>query len=91
MAIGALNVAGYKRLTASANVLSGYGATLGIFCASQTVGTVQLFDDAATGTTLPITGVITLVAGQFFNIPVAFGAGLNVVITGTADVTVMVN
>ena len=90
MAIGALNVAGFRRLTASGNVKSSQGAMLGVFCSSSSSGTLQLYDDAATGTTVPITGSISLTAGQFYTLPIAFSSGLNAVVGGTADITVAV-
>lgn len=78
----------YKNLTATANVKALDGILGGILCSTSTAGTVTIYDDAATGTSTPITGTITLIAGQFYSLPVAFSKGLYVVVGGTANITV---
>lgn len=79
----------YSRRTATANIKASNGVLLGVFCASSTAGTIQLYDDAATGTTTPITGSVSLTAGTWYRIPVGFSSGLYAVIGGTADVTIV--
>ena len=88
MAIGNLNVGSYKVLTATGNVASGEGALLGLFCSTTSSGTIILYDSATTTTTIPITAIITLTAGTWYNIPVTFTAGLYAVIANTANVTI---
>ena len=89
MAIGNLPVGSAKAISATANVKSSQGAMLGIFCSSSTSGTITLYDDASTGTTVPIAAVFNVTAGTYYSLPVAFGNGLYVVIGGTAAVTVV--
>lgn len=88
MAIGNLAVGNFRNLSATANIKAGQGALLGVLCSTSTGGTLILYDDAATGTTTPITGTIALVAGQFYTLPVAFANGLYAVVGGTASITV---
>jgi hypothetical protein len=88
MAIGNLNVGVFKNLTATANVKASQGALLGFYVNSTTSGTIQFYDDAATDTTAPITGVITPAIG-WHNLPVGFGSGLYAVVGGTANITIV--
>lgn len=84
------NIGGYKRLTATGNISTRGVSVIGFLVASTNVGTIQFYDDAATGTSTPITGVITPAAGQFIPLPVGTANGLYAVIAGTAlDVTVV--
>jgi hypothetical protein len=62
------------------------GNLLGFYVNSTTAGTIQLYDDPSTGTTTPISGVITPAIG-FHRFPAAFATGLNAVIGGTLNVT----
>lgn len=78
----------YKNLTASANVKAIDGILGGIVCSTSSAGTVTVYDDAGTGTSTPITGTISLTAGQFYNLPFAFSKGLYIVVGGTANITV---
>jgi hypothetical protein len=87
MAIGNFEVGAYRNLTASANVKSSQGAVIGFYVNSTTAGTIQFYDDAATGTTTPITGLITPAIG-FHRLPVAFASGLYAVIGATLNVTI---
>lgn len=79
---------GYKRLTGTANVASSQGGILGFYVSSTTAGTIQFYDDAGTGTMIPITGVITPAIGAH-GLSCAFGNGLYAVIGGTLDVTII--
>ena len=88
MAIGNFDVGVYKNMTASANVKSSQGAMLGFYVNSTTAGTIQFYDDSATGTTTPICGVITPAIG-FHRFPVTFANGLYAVVGGTLNVTVV--
>lgn len=89
MAIGNLQVGNAKAISATANVKSSQGAMLGIFCSSSASGTITLYDDTATGTSVPIAAVFNVTAGNWYPLPVAFGSGLYVVVGGTAAVTVV--
>lgn len=88
MALGNLEVGNYTNKTASANIKSGQGAMLGFYVNSTTSGTIQFYDDASTGTTTPISGLITPAIGWNF-FPVAFSNGLNAVIGATLNVTIV--
>ena len=87
--INSLPCGGYKRLTATANVAAYASNILGVLCATTTAGTIQFYDDAATGTTTPITGVITPAAGSWTPIPASTSKGIYAVIGGTLDCTVI--
>lgn len=89
MALGGIEAGQSKVLGASANVKPTSGVAIGILCHSSTAGTATLYDDAGTGTTNPISGIISLTAGQYYPFPVAFGAGLYCVVGGTASITVI--
>lgn len=90
MSFASANIGNYKNVSATANIKPVDGAMLGVFCSSITsTPTLQLYDSATTTTTLPITGVITLTAGTFYQIPVCFLNGLCAVISGTANITVV--
>lgn len=88
MAIANLEVGSYTNLTASANVKSGQGAMIGFYVNSTTSGTIRFYDDASTGTTTSITGVITPAIGMNY-LPVCFSNGLNAVIANTLNVTII--
>jgi len=87
MAIGNLQVGSFKNVTASGNVKSSQGALLGFYVNSTTAGTIQFYDDPATGTATPISGVITPSIG-WNELPVAFATGLNAVVGGTLNATI---
>lgn len=88
MAIGALNVGSYTNKTASGNIKSTSGALLGFYVNSTSTGTLILYDDAATGTTTPISGTITPAIG-WHSYPATFVNGLNAVIGSTLNVTLV--
>jgi hypothetical protein len=79
---------GFVRLTATGNVSAVQARLAGILCSTTSSGTVVVYDSATTTTTIPITGTITLTAGQFYPIPARCQSGVYVVVGGTADVTV---
>lgn len=81
-----LDVGVPKNLTATANIKSGQGQLRGFYVCSTSSGTIQLYDDPATGTTTPISGAITPAIG-FHPFPAAFSNGLYVVIGATLNVT----
>lgn len=88
-ALSQLNVGAYKRITASGNVKPSSGALIGIFVANAAATpTITIYDDAATGTTTPLVGVFTPVAGMWYPLPFQCVNGLNIVISGTVDATV---
>lgn len=85
-----IQIAGqYKNLTSSSNCSPIPACVLGILCSTNTNGTVTLYDDAATGTTTPITGPITLAAATWYPLPVTTTKGLYAVIAGTTNITVV--
>lgn len=82
------NVALPVQMTASANIAKGPGGVSTIFCSSSTSGTVTLYDDQGTGTTKKIVDTFNVSAGTSYPLGFGFGQGLNVVIGGTASITV---
>ena len=89
MAYGRYGVGAYKNITASGNVSPIPTTVIGVLCATTSSGTVTLYDDAATGTGTPITGTITPAAGSFTPINAVTTKGLNVVVGGTINATVI--
>ena len=89
MAIGNLNVGTAKQITGSANIKSSQGALLQVIVSSASTGTLALYDDAATGTTVKLLDTMTITAGQSISIPIAFSNGLYAVIGGTASLTIV--
>ena len=83
------DVGGYKRMTVTANVSPIPASLFGVLCASTTAGTIQFYDDPATGTSTPITGVITPAAGAYVFIKASASKGIYAVIGGTLDCTVI--
>lgn len=83
------NLGSAKAVSASGNVKAVPGGLLGILCSASTSGTVALYDDAATGTTVPIAAAFPVVAGTFYPLPICFANGLNVVLGGTASITLV--
>jgi len=75
-----------KNMTATANVKASAGELIGFYVNSTTSGTIQLYDDPATGTANPISGLITPAIG-FHRFPAAFATGLYAVIGSTLNVT----
>ena len=89
MTTAAGNIGSAKVVSASGNAKVGPGALLGFLCSVSTSGTIALYDDPATGTTTQLLATVSLTAGAFTPFPVAFGQGLNVVIGGTATVSLV--
>jgi hypothetical protein len=75
-----------KNVTATANIKATTGQLIGFYVNSTTVGTIIIYDDAATGTTVPLSGTITPAIG-FHRFPASFASGLYVAIGGTLNVT----
>lgn len=76
----------WKNMTASGLVTGNSGVLLGFFVNSTNVGTLILCD--SNNQTVPMGGVITPAAGNFYTYPALFLSGLSVTIGGTAlDVT----
>ena len=69
----------------SGNVKQGSGAMLGFY--ASVAGTMSLYDDAATGTTTPL-GTALVINTGWNPFPVAFSAGLNLVLTTAAGTLV---
>jgi hypothetical protein len=88
MPIGNIEAGQYSNRTATANIKASSGVLLGFYVNSTTAGTIQLYDDAATGTTTPISGVITPAIG-WNALPVGFGNGLYAVIGGALNTTII--
>lgn len=90
MAIGNLNVGVAKVISTSTSIKASQGALLGIWVsAASATPTITIYDDAATGTSLPIASVFTPVAANFYSIPISFANGLYVVISGTVSCSVI--
>ena len=85
----ALQVGGYKNITATGNVAPIASKLLGIFVASaSSTPTIAVYDSATTTTTDPVVTTFTPSAGAFYTIPAATESGLYVVIGGTVSCTV---
>lgn len=69
--------------------ISGPTNLLGILVASSTAGTVALYDDPATGTTIQVVNTMTLSVGWLF-VPIKFLKGINFVGGGTFTGTLIV-
>lgn len=89
MALNPDGAGNYTVLTATANVSANPCTCISIICATTSGGTVILYDSATTTTTDPITGTITLTAGQVYPIKCTTSSGLYVVIGSTATITVV--
>ena len=89
MSIGNLSVGQAKVCTAgfSGNVKSGQGAMLGFF--ASVAGTANIYDDAATGTTVQLASAIPIAQG-WNAFPAAFANGLNLVLTTAAGTLIYV-
>ena len=70
----------------SGNVAVGPGVIFGFYASAA--GTASLYDDAATGTSVPI-GVALVINTGWNKFPVAFSSGLNVVLTTAAGTLVI--
>lgn len=84
----ALQVGGYKPITATGNVAPIGSKLLGIFVSTSTSGTFAVYDSATTTTSDPITGTVSATAGTFYTIPAATENGIYVVVGGTLNATV---
>lgn len=72
-----------KQLSATATVDSNGGVLHGIFVSSGTSPTFQIYDNtSATGD--PVVETVTATAGTFYELNLAYGIGLHVVIGGTS-------
>ena len=80
--------AGYAQIAASGNVWKGPAGLVGIFVSSATSGTITVYDDPGTGATTKIVDTFTVAAGTYYKLPFRALNGLNVVIGGTASITV---
>jgi|HubBroStandDraft_4_1064222.scaffolds.fasta_scaffold1706234_2 hypothetical protein len=80
---------GYAQISASGNVWPSACAMTGIFVSSASgTPTITIYDDAATGTSVPLVATFTPVAGTYYKLPFRALLGLNVVIGGTIACTV---
>ena len=76
-------------LSASANVQNVRGALLGIWVSSVSGSpTITVYDDAATGTTVPLVTVFTPIAATWYPMPFNVANGVYVVIGATVSCTV---
>lgn len=79
----------YAQVSSSGNINSGQCYLAGIFVsAASTTPTITVFDDAATGTSVPLVAVFTPVAGTWYPLPFKVKNGINIVISGTVQATV---
>lgn len=87
MSLGNLQVGQVKVCAANftGNVKASQGAVLGFY--ASVAGTASLYDDAGTGTTNPLGTALVINAG-WNPFPVAFSAGLNLVLTTAAGTLV---
>lgn len=76
-------------ITSTTTVRTGAAELIGILCASTSSGTVVVYDNTSAAN--PITGTITLTAGQWYPIPATCRTGVHVVIANTANITVFYN
>ena len=85
----ALQVGGYKNITATGNVAPIASKLLGIFVsAASSTPTITVYDSATTTTTDTVVATFTPSAGAFYTIPAATESGIYVVIGGTVNATV---
>jgi hypothetical protein len=84
-----MSVRSYKRLTASGQIMGAPGVMTGFYVSSTTAGTIVLFDNTA-GSGTQISGTITPNIG-FNEFPAQFFTALFAVISGTLDVTFLMN
>jgi len=79
----------YAVISATGNVRTTPGLLGGIFVsAASSTPTITIYDDAATGTSVPLVTVFTPVAGTYYTLPFKFYNGLYIVISGTVSATV---
>lgn len=78
----------YSAISSTTTVRTGAGALGGIFCSSSSSGTCTIYDGTSTGGTV-IAAVFDLEAGKTYPFPIAVGAGIHIVIGGTAAITVL--
>ena len=79
----------YARLTASGLVKTGVGQIWGFVVATGTP-TITIYDNTSAAGTLILNGIVT-VAGGTYQLPVGFGTGCYVSISGACDVTFLYN
>ena len=82
-------VGGYKQITATGNVSPIGAKLLGILVSGSTVGTVTIYDSATTTTTTKVVDTVTLTAGTWLPMPIAFASGIYIVVGGTLSATVV--
>jgi hypothetical protein len=85
----ATQVGGYKLISATGNVSPISKKMLGIFVSASSSGTVTIYDSATTTTTTKVIDTVTLTAGTWYPIPVAFASGIYIVVGGTLSATVV--
>lgn len=81
---------GYKNITASTLIKTGYGSIKGVIINSHTSGTLKLWDNTSAATTV-ICNTISFGVGERF-VPlydISFITGLYATIAGTADITIV--
>lgn len=81
---------GYKQISATALLKSGFGGLSGIFVsAASSTPTITVYDELiSSGTTTKIVDTFTPVAGTYYPMPFEFKTGLVVAISGTVSCTV---
>lgn len=89
-ALNGVQTGGFKAdIAGSGNVCARDGDLLGIFVTATASGTLALYDDAATGTTTKIINTVTFAAIGWYPLPVRFNKGLNAVVGGTLNATLV--
>jgi hypothetical protein len=83
-----LNVGGYKQFSATGNISTVPVSLLGFIISTSTSGTLTIYDDPATGTTIKaIDTTAALTGGTFVSMPISLSKGLYVVVGGTISAT----
>ena len=80
---------GYTVVSASGNISPKSVAMVGIFVSGATgTPTITIYDDAATGTTVPLVTTFTPAPATYYKLPFRALHGINIVIGGTVSCTV---
>ena len=77
------------RVSATGTVMTGPGVVVGVVVNASTSGTLTLRDaTSATGT--PFVNALSVTAGSFVPLKIAFTTGLHLTLGGTGDVTFVI-
>ena len=81
----------WSAISASGNISAVPCFLQGIFVSSSSGGTIAIYDDAATGTSIPAVAQFSATAATWYPLQMKLAKGLNVVVGGTLAATVMFN